>query len=119
MGRGVAKLDRRRAPPRGSAGRSAQISRPSAGTDRDADHVRQRRHAARPDHRVVVMAEVYDLVIVGGGPCGLAASISAQRADLKTVVLEGASVVSTIVHLSLIHISEPTRLLSISYAVFC
>jgi len=44
------------------------------------------------------MAEVYDLVIVGGGPCGLAASISAQRADLKTVVLEGASVVSTIVH---------------------
>ena len=45
-----------------------------------------------------MMAEVYDLVIVGGGPCGLAASISAQRADLKTVVLEGASVVSTIVH---------------------
>src|SRR5678815_5735609 len=25
----------------------------------------------------------------------------------------------TVVHLSLIHISEPTRLLSISYAVFC
>jgi len=44
------------------------------------------------------MSEVFDLVIVGGGPCGLAASISAQRAGLKTVVLEGASVVSTIAH---------------------
>ncbi len=44
------------------------------------------------------MTEVFDLVIVGGGPCGLAASISAQRAGLKTVVLEGASVVSTIAH---------------------
>src|SRR6476469_6444738 len=44
------------------------------------------------------MTEVFDLVIVGGGPCGLAASISAQRAGLKTVVLEGSSVVSTIAH---------------------
>jgi len=37
-----------------------------------------------------------DLLIVGGGPCGLAAAISAQRAGLTTLVLEGASVVSTI-----------------------
>jgi thioredoxin reductase (NADPH) len=39
-----------------------------------------------------------DLLIVGGGPCGLAAAISAQRAGLTCVVLEGASVVSTIAH---------------------
>ncbi len=39
-----------------------------------------------------------DLLIVGGGPCGLAAAISAQRAGLKTLVLEGSSVVSTIQH---------------------
>ena len=39
-----------------------------------------------------------DLVIVGGGPCGLAAAISAQRAGLVPLVLEGASVVSTITH---------------------
>ena len=39
-----------------------------------------------------------DLLIVGGGPCGLAAAISAQRAGLKCVVIEGASVVSTIAH---------------------
>src|SRR6476659_4879893 len=39
-----------------------------------------------------------DLVIVGGGPCGLATAISAQRAGLTAVVLEGASVVSTIAH---------------------
>ncbi len=37
-----------------------------------------------------------DLLIVGGGPCGLAAAISAQRAGLTPLVLEGASVVSTI-----------------------
>src|SRR3954466_14295602 len=39
-----------------------------------------------------------DLLIVGGGPCGLAAAISAQRAGLQTLVVEGASVVSTIAH---------------------
>src|SRR5436190_21127882 len=37
-----------------------------------------------------------DLLIVGGGPCGLAAAISAQRAGLQALVVEGASVVSTI-----------------------
>jgi thioredoxin reductase (NADPH) len=37
-----------------------------------------------------------DLVIVGGGPCGLAAAISAQREGLKPVVLEASVVCSTI-----------------------
>src|SRR5215216_3573154 len=37
-----------------------------------------------------------DLLIVGGGPCGLAAAISAQNAGLKALVIEGAAVVSTI-----------------------
>lgn len=37
-----------------------------------------------------------DLLIVGGGPCGLATAISAQRAGLNTLVLEGGAVVSTI-----------------------
>jgi thioredoxin reductase (NADPH) len=41
---------------------------------------------------------VVDLLIVGGGPCGLATAISAQRAGLSALVLEGASVVSTIAH---------------------
>jgi thioredoxin reductase (NADPH) len=39
-----------------------------------------------------------DLLIVGGGPCGLAASISGQRAGLRTVVVEAEVVVSTIAH---------------------
>ena len=37
-----------------------------------------------------------DLLVVGGGPCGLAAAISAQRAGLAVAVIEAASVVSTI-----------------------
>ncbi len=37
-----------------------------------------------------------DLLIVGAGPCGLAAAISAQRAGLSVAVLDGGAVVSTI-----------------------
>jgi thioredoxin reductase (NADPH) len=37
-----------------------------------------------------------DLLIVGAGPCGLAAAISAQRAGLSVQILEAHSVVSTI-----------------------
>ena len=42
--------------------------------------------------------EVLDLVVIGGGPCGLAAAISAQRAGLTALVIEGHSVVSSIAH---------------------
>lgn len=45
------------------------------------------------------MAELYDLVIIGSGPSGMAAAIYAQRAMLKTVVIEkgipGGQVVNT------------------------
>ena len=44
------------------------------------------------------MSTDVDLLIVGGGPCGLAAAITAKRAGLNTVVLEGEVVVSTIAH---------------------
>jgi thioredoxin reductase (NADPH) len=37
-----------------------------------------------------------DVLIVGGGPCGLAAAISAQRAGLRPLVLEAHVVCSTI-----------------------
>jgi thioredoxin reductase (NADPH) len=37
-----------------------------------------------------------DIVIVGAGPCGLAAAISAQKAGLKPLVIEAEVVVSTI-----------------------
>jgi len=37
-----------------------------------------------------------DLLIIGAGPCGLAAAISAQRAGLCAVVIDAHSVVSTI-----------------------
>jgi bacillithiol disulfide reductase len=37
-----------------------------------------------------------DLLIVGGGPCGLAAAISAQRAGMNALVVEERVIVSTI-----------------------
>src|SRR4029079_16545676 len=37
-----------------------------------------------------------DLLIVGAGPCGLAAAISAQRAGLRARVLDAGCVVSTL-----------------------
>ena len=37
-----------------------------------------------------------DIIIVGAGPCGLAAAISAQNAGLKPIVLDAEVVVSTI-----------------------
>ena len=42
------------------------------------------------------MSDDADLVIVGGGPCGLAAAISAQRAGLRPLVIESQVIVSTI-----------------------
>jgi thioredoxin reductase (NADPH) len=42
------------------------------------------------------MANDADVVIVGGGPCGLAAAVSAQRAGLRSLVIESGVVVSTI-----------------------
>jgi thioredoxin reductase (NADPH) len=42
------------------------------------------------------MATDTDLVIVGAGPCGLAAAVSAQRAGLLAQVIESGVVVSTI-----------------------
>src|SRR3954471_2146684 len=42
------------------------------------------------------MADDADIVIVGAGPCGLAAAISAQNAGLSALVLEAQVVVSTI-----------------------
>src|SRR5829696_1323389 len=37
-----------------------------------------------------------DLLVVGAGPCGLAAAISAQRAGLRARVLDASAIVSTI-----------------------
>ena len=49
--------------------------------------------ASAPD---VTRSSDCDLLIVGGGPCGLAAAISAQRAGLNALVLEARVICSTI-----------------------
>jgi bacillithiol disulfide reductase len=46
----------------------------------------------------VIKSSDCDLLIVGGGPCGLAASISAQRAGLTPLVLEAEAICNTIAH---------------------
>src|SRR3990172_434380 len=41
------------------------------------------------ERRIVMIAnEIYDVIIVGGGPAGLAAGLYSQRAALKTVLFE-------------------------------
>ncbi|HEV2018280.1 MAG TPA: NAD(P)-binding domain-containing protein, partial [Gemmatimonadaceae bacterium] len=42
------------------------------------------------------MSDDADLLIVGAGPCGLAAAISAQKAGLKPLVIESQVAVSSI-----------------------
>lgn len=49
-----------------------------------------------PNPRVAGSRVDADLLIVGGGPCGLAAAVSAQRAGLRPLVLEAEAIVSTI-----------------------
>jgi thioredoxin reductase (NADPH) len=44
----------------------------------------------------VTATKQLDLLVVGAGPCGLAAAISAQRAGLRARVLDASAVVSTI-----------------------
>ena len=44
------------------------------------------------------MTPTIDLVIVGAGPCGLAAAISARAAGLETLVFDAECVVSSITH---------------------
>lgn len=45
---------------------------------------------------MVRVSDVVDLLIIGGGPCGLAAAIAAQRAGLRARVLDAGALVSTI-----------------------
>ncbi|MGO9136331.1 MAG: thioredoxin-disulfide reductase [Syntrophales bacterium] len=46
--------------------------------------------------KATIPNNVYDIVIIGGGPAGLTAGIYASRASLGTLLIEGASFVSQI-----------------------
>lgn len=44
------------------------------------------------------MGEVYDLIIVGGGPIGLACAIEAQQKNLRYLIIEKGALVNSIYH---------------------
>ena len=46
--------------------------------------------------KATIPDNVYDIVIIGGGPAGLTAGIYASRASLRTMLIEGASSISQI-----------------------
>src|SRR4051812_35267920 len=108
MVRGLEEVHRRRAEDRRSARRGTQVSRPNGRAERDAGDVRERRHAARSDHGDLVSvpgiaalmtdtaSDSVDLLIVGAGPCGLAAAITAMHAGLSVSVVESTVVVASI-----------------------
>jgi len=53
-----------------------------------ADLSDSNKNVRRKDVPEEIMEQIYDLVILGSGPAGLGASIYAQRAELKTLVIE-------------------------------
>lgn len=48
------------------------------------------------------MTEIYDVIIIGGGPAGLTAGIYSARANLKTVVLDKSKTAGALAYASLI-----------------
>lgn len=44
------------------------------------------------------MPEIYDLIIIGGGPIGMTCAIAAQRAGLQYLVLEKGALVNSLFH---------------------
>ncbi len=48
------------------------------------------------------MAEVYDVIIIGGGPAGLTAGIYSARANLKTLILDKSKTAGALAYASLI-----------------
>jgi len=49
-----------------------------------------------------IMSEVFDLIIIGGGPAGLTAGIYASRANLKTLIIDKSKTASALAYASLI-----------------
>lgn len=58
--------------------------------------MRSRRRPRQSSEKLISFSDDADLVIIGAGPCGLAAAISAQGAGLKPLVIESEVAVSTI-----------------------
>lgn len=48
------------------------------------------------------MTEVYDVIIIGGGPAGLTAGIYSARANLKTIILDKSKTAGALAYASLI-----------------
>src|SRR5882724_7402869 len=106
----MAAAHRRRPEARRPARGRPRLPRPARGALGRGRALRERRHAAGPDHRG--MTDPSDLLVVGAGPCGLAVAIAATRAGLSCVVLDRRTIVSTIERypLQMTFFSTPERI---------
>src|SRR5678815_513746 len=74
---------------------------------------------AEPPRPVDLVDVVQDVVMEVAQTAAGRVHVNCELGEGRPMVRGIAAELRTALHLSLIHISEPTRLLSISYAVFC
>src|SRR5674536_371965 len=71
------------------------------------------------DHLLYKINESMDFTFINEECCNLYSENMGRPVTNTPEIMFRSAIIQSLYDLSLIHISEPTRLLSISYAVFC